>query len=224
MLYLKPLLPVLIVLILVAVATLRKMDGGARPERSAALARLGFALAKICLLALPLEWLVHLFQNGEPLALSAKAVWLAAIAQTCQLYLVITGTADLVAAIGELHGRVFAEMHHSAYRAGSFGGIWRRLIPGLLSGSKPHAMQCVPVLVLVAGVGALWHGGLSAVSVWFVIHYLLLTAEGLRQKPWLAWLPLPLRVILVLLLLVVSNVLLVVPDLSAAMENWVLMF
>jgi len=224
MIYAKPFLPVLVVLLLVAVATLRKIEGALLPARSATLARLGLGLAKICLLALPLEWLVNLFQNGEPLAVSAKAVWLAAISQTCQLYLVVTGTADVVAAICALRGSVVAEMHHSAYRAGSFGGIWRRLIPGLLSGSKPHAMQCVPVLVLVAGAGALWHGGLSAVSVWFVIHYLFLMAEGLCQKPLLAWLPMPLRVILVLLVLVVSNVLLVVPDLSVALDHWVLMF
>jgi|JI6StandDraft_1071083.scaffolds.fasta_scaffold15441_2 hypothetical protein len=224
MLYLKPLLPVLIVLLLVAVATLRKVEGARPPERSAALARLGLGLAKICLLALPLEWLVHLFQNGEPLAVSGKAVWLAAVAQTCQLYLVVTGTADVVTAISEWRGRAVVEMHHSAFRAGSFGGIWRRLMPGLLSGTKPHAMQCVPVLVLVAGAGALWHGGLSAVSVWFIIHYLLLSAEGLRGKPLFAPLPLPLQVILVLLVLVITNVLLVVPDLSAALDGWMLMF
>lgn len=222
MLYLKPLLPAFVVLLLVAVATLRRTDGV--QDRSRALAQLGFGLAKLCLLALPLEWLSYLFQNGEPLAVSGKAVWLAALAQTCQLYLLITGSADVVAGISALRGRVVAEMHHSAYRAGHFGEMWRRLFPGLVKGSKTGLISCVPALLLIAGVGALWHGSVLGSLLWLVVQLGILFIEGLRGKPLFAPLPLPLRVILVMLVLVVSSVLLVSPSVAAALENVKLMF
>ena len=54
MVYAKPLIPVLLVLFLVAVATARS-SGGSVPTRVASLARLGFAMAKLSLLLLPLE-------------------------------------------------------------------------------------------------------------------------------------------------------------------------
>ncbi len=222
MLYLKPLLPAFVVLLLVAVATLRRTDGV--QDRSRALAQLGFGLAKLCLLALPLEWLCYLFQNGEPPAVSGKAVWLAALAQTCQLYLVITGSADVVAGISALRGRVVAEMHHSAYRAGHFGQMWRRLMPGLYKKQKAEMVSCLPALILIAGVAALWHGSVLGSLLWLVMHLGLVFIEGLRGKPLFAPLPLPLRVILVMLVLVVSNVLLVSPSVAAALENVKLMF
>lgn len=222
MLYLKPFLPVLIVLILVAVATLRRTEGV--QDRSRALAQLGFGLSKLCLLALPLEWLSWLFQNGEPLAVSGKAVWLAALAQTCQLYLVITGSADVVAGISALRGRVVAEMHHSAYRAGHFGEMWRRLMPGLYKKQRSVVISCVPVLLLIAGVAALWHGSVLGSLLWLVIQLGIVFIEDRRGKPLFAPLPLPLRVILVMLVLVFSNVLLVSPSVTAALENVRLMF
>lgn len=222
MVYAKTLLPALVVLLLVAVATLRRT--GAAPDRSRALAQLGFGLAKLCLLALPLEWLSYLFQNGEPLAVSGKAVWLAALAQTCQLYLVITGSADVVAGISALRGRVVAEMHHSAFRAGHFGNLWRRLLPGLVKGSKSGLISCVPALLLIAGVAALWHGSVLGSLLWLVIQLGIVFIEDRRGKPLFAPLPLPLRVILVMLVLVVSNVMLVSPGFVAALENVKLMF
>ncbi len=178
MVYAKTLLPALVVLLLVAVATLRRTGGA--PDRSRALAQLGFGLAKLCLLALPLEWLSYLYQNGEPLAVSGKAVWLAALAQTCQLYLVITGSADVVAGISALRGRVVAEMHHSAYRAGHFGNLWRRLLPGLVKGSTSGWNSCVPALLLIAGVSALWHGSVLGSLLWLVIQFVLVFAEDRR--------------------------------------------
>ena len=133
MLSLKPLLPPLVVLLLVAVATLRRTEGAEAPLKSEALGRLGYGLAKICLLVLPLEWLMHLVLQGEPQAVSGKAWWLAAMTQTCQLFLLITGAADVVAGFAGLKGWRVQEMHHAPLRAGGFADLWRRLMPGLLS-------------------------------------------------------------------------------------------
>ena len=222
MAYAKTLFPALVVLLLVAVATLRpRLDS---PNRSRALAQLGFGLAKLCLLALPLEWLSYLFQNGEPLAVSGKAVWLAALAQTCQLYLVITGLADVVAGISAVRGRVVEGMHHSAYRAGHFGNLWRRLLPGLVRGATSGLTSTVPALLLIAGVGVLWHGCVLGSLLWMVIQFALVFAEDRRGKPLFAPLPLPLRVILVMLVLVVSSVFLVSPSFASALDNLKLMF
>lgn len=224
MIYAKPLIPALLVLMLVAVGSLKKRADLPRPLASTALGRLGFGFAKLCLLVLPLEWLLHLFLNADPLAVSPKAVWLAALAQSCQLLLAVTGMADVVTGIAGLLGMAVEEPHAAACRAGSFSGLWRRLMPGMISGGKVNAMQCVPVLVLVAGVSALWHGTVQGVSVWFVIHYLLLMAEGARRKPLFSPLPLPVQVILVLLILLLSSVLLLAPNSAAALESWKLMF
>lgn len=224
MIYAKPLIPPLIVLLLVAVATLKKSKPAAAPPLSLALARWGFGLAKICLLALPLEWLAHLFQNAEPQAVSAKAVWMAAMAQTFQIYLLVTGVADIVAGFMNLRGHAVESMHGTPYRAGSFSGLWSQLVPGLINGPKANAAQCLPVLVLLAGVGVLWHGAVASSSVWFVLHFLLLTAEARRKKPLFAPLPKPLQIIFVLLVVVVSNTLLVVPSLVEAISSWMVMF
>lgn len=223
MLHLKPLLPPLVVLLLVAVATLRRTGGAGSPMKPEPLGRLGYGLAKVCLLVLPLEWLLFLVLHGDPRAVSGKAWWLAATAQTCQLFLMITGVADVVAGVVGLKGRCVQEMHHAPGRAGGFADLWRRLVPGLVKEAAP-AVQCVPVLVLVAGVAALWHGTITGVSVWFVLHYLLLMLEGRRRRSLLAPLPPPLRVIGVLLILTVSNVLLFSPGLQEAIQNWRLMF
>lgn len=224
MLPFKPLIPPLVVLLLVVVATLRRTAGAeAAPPKSEALGRLGYGLAKICLLVLPLEWLMQLVLQGEPLAVSGKAWWLAAMTQTCQLFLLITGVADVVAGLAGLKGRNAQEMHHAPLRAGGFADLWRRLMPGLVSGSGA-AVQCVPVLVLVAGTAALWHGTITGASVWFVLHYLLLMLEGWRRRPLLAPLPPPLRVIGMLLILTVSNVLLFSAGLQEALHSWHQMF
>ncbi|MBV6501825.1 MAG: hypothetical protein CJBNEKGG_04349 [Prosthecobacter sp.] len=223
MLSLKPLLPPLVVLLLVSVATLRRAEGAEVPLKSEALGRLGCGLGKICLLVLPLEWLMHLVLHGEPQAVSGKAWWLAAMTQTCQLFLLITGVADVVAGLAGLKGRRVQEMHHAPGRAGGFADLWRRLMPGLVSGGGA-AVQCVPVLVLVAGTAALWHGTITGASVWFVLHYLLLMLEGSRRRPLLSPLPPPLRVIGVLLILTVSNVLLFSAGLQEALHEWRLMF
>lgn len=224
MIYAKSLIPPLIVLLLVAVATLKKSKPACPPPLSLALAQWGFGLAKICLLALPLEWLVNLFQNAEPQAVSAKAVWMASLAQTFQIYLLLTGVADIVAGFMTLRGQTVEAMYRTPYRAGSFSGLWHQFVPGLIGGTKPHATQCVPVLVLMAGVGALWHGAIASSSVWFVLHFLLLMAEAKRKKPLFAPLPKPLQIILVLLVVVVSNTLLVVPNLIEAIGHWMVMF
>lgn len=223
MLSFKPLTPPLVVLLLVAVATLRRTEGAEEPLKSEALGRLGYGLAKIFLLVLPLEWLMHLVLQGEPQAVSGKAWWLAAMTQTCQLFLLITGAADVVTGFAGLKGWRVQEMHHAPLRAGGFADLWRRLMPGLLS-QGGAAVQCVPVLVLVAGAAALWHGTITGASVWFVLHYLLLMLEGWRRRPLLAPLSPPLRVIGVLLILTVSNVLLFSTGLQEALQNWHSMF
>ncbi|MES2598322.1 MAG: hypothetical protein V4662_23510 [Verrucomicrobiota bacterium] len=224
MIYAKPLIPPLVVLFLVAVATLKRSKTLATPQRSAALARLGFGMAKICLLVLPLEWLVHLFQQGEPQALSAKAFWLAALAQTCQLQLLVTGVFDIVASFMELRGHAVESLYLTPARAGSFGGYWSQLVPGLIHGPVTKASQSIPVLVLIAGLSALWHGNIPSSSVWFVLHFMLTMAETKRKKALFAPLPHPLQVILVLLVIVLSNALLLVPHLEAGLYAWTTMF
>ena len=147
MLFAKPLIPVLLVLLLVAVATLRRSDGSVRSNGSA-LARLGYGLAKLGLLLLPLEWMQHLYANAEPLAISSKAVWLTSLTLTCQMYLAFSGVADVCIAISQLRGKPVRELCDAPYRAGSFIGLWRCLHLGLVRGSGSSLPALIPILVL----------------------------------------------------------------------------
>lgn len=220
--YAKPLISVLLVSLLVAVASIRRGEKPWHMGPATALARLGFAVAKISILLLPLEWMQHLYAHAEPLAVSAKAVWLAALAMTCQLYLAISCMADVCIAVNELFGRSAAAVCEAPYRAGSFGGLWRRMHLGLVRGDS--IWHLMPVLLLFGGLGALWRGGWLAVPVWMSLQAVLVLAEKWRGKSLFAPLPLPLRVILVLLVLVVSNVLLIHSDLSLSMQRLGMIF
>ena len=224
MLFAKPLVPVLVVLLLVAVATLRRSNGADRSDRSHAFARLGYGLAKLCLLLLPLEWMQHLYANAEPLAVSAKAVWLTSLTLTCQMYLAFSGVADVCIAVAWLRGRPAGEMCDSPYRAGSFTGLWQRLHIGLMRGCGSSLPALIPILVLFAGVAGLWRGWSLALPLWLVVQMLLIAIETWRGKSLFAPLPHPLRVILVLVLLVITNVLLVTPDFMLALDRMRLMF
>ena len=223
MLYAKPLIPVLIVLMLVHVGALRAVKA-AVPERWVAWSRLGYGLAKLCLLLLPLEWLVQIFLHAEPAVVTGKSIWLAAMAQTAQIYLSISGMADVVLAVQWLRGRACMEACDAPYRQGSFIGVWQHLHRGLSTAKGPATSSCLPVMVLVGGVALLWHGSVRAVSVWFLIHFLLIWLESKRGKSLFAPLPMPLRVIFTMLLFILTQVLLLVPDLSMALQSWQQMF
>lgn len=222
MLYAKSLLPVLIVFFLVHYST--RTPSTLKSDRLRGLARLGFGLAKLSLLILPLEWMIHLFQQAEPAALTGKAFWMAALAQTSQLYLAISGLADVLIAASMIRGQPRGELCDAPYRQGSFLGLWKHLHLGLLKPSGPPLGQVLPTVVLVGGVAVLWHGNLSSVSVWFLIQLVILYIEVWRKKSLFAPLPTPFRVIFTMLLFVVTNVLLVTPDLLTAVNGWQMMF
>lgn len=223
MLFAKPLLPVLLVLFLVAVATLRRSDRSV-PSGACALARLGYGLAKLCLLLLPLEWMQHLYANAEPLAVSSKAVWLTSLTLTCQMYLAFSGVGDVCIAIAQLRGKAVREFCDAPYRAGGFIGLWQRLHLGLTRCGKTVCVTLLPTLLLVAGVAALWRGWSLAILLWLLVQVLLIVLESWRGKSLFAPLPQPLRVILVMLVIIITNVLLVTPDLRLALDRLWLMF
>ncbi len=223
MLFAKPLLPVLLVLFLVAVATLRRSDRSV-PSGGCALARLGYGLAKLCLLLLPLEWMQHLYANAEPLAVSSKAVWLTSLTLTCQMYLAFSGVGDVCIAIAQLRGKAVREFCDAPYRAGGFIGLWQRLHLGLTRCGKTVCVTLLPTLLLVAGVAALWRGWSLAILLWLLVQVLLIVLESWRGKSLFAPLPQPLRVILVMLVIIITNVLLVTPDLRLALDRLWLMF
>jgi SGNH hydrolase-like domain, acetyltransferase AlgX len=222
MLYAKPLLPILIVLLLVHYSTLKKVD--LKTDRWRGLARLGFGLAKLGILVLPLEWMIHLLQQAEPAALTGKAFWMAALAQTSQLYLAFSGVADMLLGFRNMRGESNSECCDAPYRQGSFLALWKHLQLGLWKPVGPPLGRVMPTLVLVGGLAVLWHGSLASVSVWFILQLVILYLEVWRGKSLFAPLPLPFRVIFTMLLFVVTNVLLVTPNLETAMAGWKMMF
>ncbi|MEQ1749970.1 MAG: hypothetical protein ABL974_11135 [Prosthecobacter sp.] len=176
------------------------------------------------MLLLPLEWMQHLYANAEPLAVSSKAVWLTSLTLTCQMYLAFSGVGDVCIAIAQLRGKAVREFCDAPYRAGGFIGLWQRLHLGLARGCKTVWVTLLPTLVLVAGVAALWRGWSLALLLWLVVQVLLIVLESWRGKSLFAPLPQPLRVILVMLVMIITNVLLVTPDLKLALDRLWLMF
>ncbi|MCA1963307.1 MAG: hypothetical protein LDL31_05120 [Prosthecobacter sp.] len=215
MFYLNPLLPVFIVLLLVAGGT-AKPRLAAAASLGSAWARLGYGLAKISLLVLPLQWLGYLFQNADPIAISAKAIWLACLAQTLQLVLLITGTTDLIIAVRAFCGRTTQELPHAPLRSATLFGLWQRLLPAGVWGHTRHPFHAIPALLLIAGLGALWHGSVLCSLVWVVFHATCVALETWRGRGLFSPLPVPIQVMLNLLLLLATSVLLISPTLSQA--------
>jgi len=214
--------------LLLCAFTLRQVCTACARDAPLGLARIGYGLAKLCLLALPLEWLVHLSVNAVPVAVSAKTLWLGSLAFTCQLCLLLSGAADVIIGAGLLFGRAWAEPDDAPFRAGSFTGLWQkwhlwaaRAGPAVGTSVVRHAVLS---LLLVCATACLLRGVSLAVLAWAGLHGLLIMAERWRGRSLFAPLPLPLRVILVLLVLVVSNALLLAPGLVQAGLNLRLMF
>ncbi len=156
-----------------------------RPRRSRVrgpLAMAGLAgagLAKLLLLVLPLEGLVTDALAAAPLARSGWSVWSSTLAYSAQLFLLLSGAADLLTAIALLGQKRLPDLLRAPFRAGSFTGLWRRFcLPGRRLGSARR--QAFAGLLLVAATALLWRGWAAPVLAWLGLHALLIAAETAR--------------------------------------------
>lgn len=177
----------------------------------------GAGLAKLLLLVLPLEGLVVDALAAAPSARSSWSVWGSTLAYSAQLFLLLSGLADLLTALALLLKKRLPDLFRAPFRAGSFTGFWRRFcLPGRRLGS-PHR-QAAAGLLLVAVTSVLWRGWASPVLAWLALHTLLMTAEAVRggRSFFAGPVPPPLRAVLVAAVWALSSVLLLSADFAEA--------
>lgn len=192
---------------------------GRRPLAAAGLA--GAGLAKLLLLVLPLEGLVADALAAAPLARSGWSVWGSTLAYSAQLFLLLSGVADLLTAFGLLLlKKRLPDLLRAPFRAESFTGLWRRFcLPGRRLGSPRR--QAAAGLLLVTVTALLWRGWASPVLAWLALHALLIAAEAARggRSLFAGPVPPPLRAVLVTAVWALSAVLLLSADFAEALAK-----
>ncbi len=216
-------MPVLLLLGGLAIFLARRSEAAA-VHRLTSWAQIGYGLGKICLLAIPLQEPIDLVQNAEPAAISSKAVWLVCIIRTLQLFLLTTGTFDIITSARALLGLCTQEMHHAPARSSSFQSLWSRWLPSFQTSRFASPWQSLPCLLLIATLSLLARASWAGAGVWILIQALFLYLESLRGKSLWAPLPLPIQVACNLVVQVVSQVLLISPTWDTVVFHGNLMF
>ncbi len=195
-----------------------------RPRERRPLAAVGLAgagLAKLLLLVLPLEgWVVDALA-AAPLTRSGWSVWGSTLAYSAQLFLLLSGLADLLTAISLLLlKKRLPDLLRAPFRAESFTGLWRRFcLPARRLGSARR--QAAAGLLLVAATALFWRGWAPPVLAWLALHALLMAAEAARggRSLFAGPVPPPLRAVLVAVVWALSAVLLLSADFAEAVAK-----
>lgn len=168
---------------------------------------MGYGLAKMVLLAVPLEHVLQMSTGALPIAHNGWASFVGMLAFTCQLYLVHSGLVDLWAGAQKLRGRELQEGKRDPLWAGGFTDLWHRWY-GSLGISLPSRTRAFAGLVLLAVTVLIWRGPSSGMLVWLGLHAALLMGEQARGgHSWLgSRLPLPVRAVLTVLVFFLGNV------------------
>jgi hypothetical protein len=211
---------VLLPLTLIAVWLLSRSRRASRRSLPAVLGLAGAGLAKLLLLVLPLEQGVTDALAAAPLARSGWSVWCSALAYSAQLFLLLSGAADLLTAIALLGQKRLTCLLRAPFRADSFTGLWRRFcLPGRRLGSARR--QAFAGLLLVAATALLWRGWAAPVLAWLALHALLIAAETARggRSLFAGPVPPPLRAVGVAAVWALSAVLLLSADFAEAVAK-----
>ncbi len=161
-------------------------------------------LGKKVLLANPIGELADLcFGAG---ALGPLEAWLGLVAYAFQIYFDFSGYSDMAVGLGLMLGFVFPKNFDGPYRSASITEFWRRWHVSLssflrdylylpLGGNRQGRTRTAVNLMVVMGLGGLWHGASWNFVAWGIAHGVLLAIERARGRRalWSA-LPPPLQV------------------------------
>ncbi|MDJ0786320.1 MAG: MBOAT family protein [Myxococcota bacterium] len=191
-------------------------------------------LAKKVLIANPVGALADLcFEAGT---LDVVSAWIGVFAYSFQIYFDFSGYSDMAIGLGLMLGFVFPKNFDSPYRSASITEFWRRWHISLssflrdylylpLGGNREGRRRTAANLMIVMGLGGLWHGASWNFVIWGLAHGLLLAAERAYGRRAL-WQGLPQGARVALSFIVVS--LLWVPfraaDLPAALSFYAALF
>jgi len=173
------------------------------------------------------------FAAASPGTLDA---WFGALAYSFQLYFDFSAYSEMAIGIGLMFGFDCPRNFDAPYRADSFGGFWRRwhitlsgwlrdylYIP--LGGNRAGTGRTYINLMIVFLLCGLWHGAGWTFIVWGAWHGAWLVVERLLgRRPFYAFLPSPVRVLVTFLLITVGWVIFRAPDLAEAGRMLAIMF
>jgi alginate O-acetyltransferase complex protein AlgI len=189
-------------------------------------AMFAFGLGKKVLLANPCGKVADTcFDAGSLLPLDA---WLGAVAYAFQIYFDFSGYSDMAIGLGLMMGFTFPKNFDSPYRSRSITEFWNRWHISLsswlrdylylpLGGNRKGPARTYANLMIVMGLGGLWHGAASNFLVWGGLHGAWLAFERARGRRGLAAaLPAPIQVATTFLVVMVGWVFFRAADLPAA--------
>ena len=195
---------------------------------------LSVGLAKKVLLANPCARVADaVFEAGSSSVLDA---WQGIVAYAFQIYFDFSGYSDMAIGLGLMLGFVFPKNFDSPYRADSITDFWRRWHISLstwlrdylyipLGGNRRGPRRTYVNLALTMLLGGLWHGAAWNFVIWGGFHGALLALErGAGEERLYGWMPRPLRIAVVFVLVLFSWVLFRAADLPAALDYFARLF
>jgi len=189
---------------------------------------LSVGLAKKVLLANPCARVADaVFDAGSASVLDA---WQGLVAYAFQIYFDFSGYSDMAIGLGLMLGFVFPKNFDSPYRATSMTDFWRRWHISLstwlrdylyipLGGNRRGPGRTYVNLAITMLLGGLWHGAAWNFVAWGAYHGALLALERrVGEERLYSWLPRPLRIAVVFVLVLFSWVLFRAADLTSALD------
>jgi alginate O-acetyltransferase complex protein AlgI len=164
---------------------------------------------------------------SSPGSYGAASKWLAAALYHVQIYCDFSGYTDMAIAVAALLGYALPQNFDFPYLSHSVRDFWRRwhmtltrwfrdylYIP--LGGSRGSPLRTARNLVTVFLLCGLWHGASWSFVSWGALHGALLVLERGRLGRLLAWLPAPIAMLYVNLVVMLAWVLFRSPDFARA--------
>lgn len=127
--------------------------------------------------------------------LTAADAWMAVLGYTFQLYFDFSGYSDMALGLGAMLGFRFPRNFNSPYRALNPQDFWRRWHITLsrwlrdylylpLGGNRKGRARTLLHLLIVFGLGGLWHGAAWTFVIWGLYHFVIVASYHLGQRHW----------------------------------------
>jgi alginate O-acetyltransferase complex protein AlgI len=130
--------------------------------------------------------------------LTAADAWMAVLGYTFQLYFDFSGYSDMALGLGTMLGFRFPRNFHNPYQALNPQDFWRRWHITLsrwlrdylylpLGGNRKGPRRTIVNLLIVFGLGGLWHGAAWTFIVWGLYHFVIVAGYHIFHRQWDAW-------------------------------------
>lgn len=195
----------------------------ARRAVLAGLAQVGFGLAKVLLLAVPLQEYHELAVAAGPQARNGWSAFIGMMTFVGMSYLLLSGFADVLVGLFKIFKRELKPLMRDPFWATGFLDFWSRWGAASASG-KPSlglALQGCAVGALV-----MWRGFSPGWFLWVALQVVLVLLDHwlVKEGSWTQRIPRLVRVFLTLVVFTLSTVLLYSVNWQAVLTDWTLIF